>query len=45
MAWVKGFLKTVTDKLTASGKVDRIDEFKKGATELVKFVVSRFDEF
>ena len=45
MAYVKNFLKAVTDKLTARGKADRIDEFKKGCTEFVKFVISKYSEF
>ena len=45
MAYVKNFLKAVTDKLTARGKADRIDEFKKGCTEFVKFVISKYAEF
>jgi hypothetical protein len=44
MAWVKGYLAKVTDKLKASGKEARVDGFKKGATELVKFVISKWDE-
>ena len=44
MAWVKGYLAKVTDKLKANGKEDRVDGFKKGATELVKFVISKWDE-
>ena len=45
MAWVKGFLKLVSERLEADGKQDRVPEFKKGATELVKFIVAQFDEF
>ena len=45
MAYVKGFLATVTAKLEASGKAERVPEFKKGATVLVKLIDSKFDEF
>lgn len=45
MAYVKGFLKSVTEKLEATGKADRVPGFKKGATELVKLIVAKFDEF
>jgi hypothetical protein len=45
MAYVKQFLKAVSEKLESIGKGDRIPEFKKGATEMVKYIVGRFDEF
>lgn len=45
MAYVKDFLKAVTERLDKTGKADRIPGFKKGATELVKLIISRFDEF
>jgi hypothetical protein len=45
MGYVKTFLAAVTAKLEAKGKQDRVPEFKKGATELVKFIVSKYDEF
>ena len=45
MTIVKTILKTTSEKLTSSGKEARIDEFKKGATEMVKYVISKFDEF
>jgi hypothetical protein len=44
MLWCKGYLAKVTAKLTEIGKADRVDGFKKGATEMVKFIVSRYDE-
>mgnify|MGYP002045294229 FL=1 len=34
----------IVAKLNETGKADRIPGFKKGATELVKFIASRFDE-
>ena len=43
MAWVKGFLKTVSEHLEKTGKAERIPEFKKGATDLVKLIVAEFD--
>ena len=45
MGYVKTFLAAITAKLEAKGKTDRVPEFKKGATELVKFIVSKYDEF
>jgi len=45
MAWVKGFLGGVTAVLEKNGKAERIPGFKKGATDLVKLIVSKFDEF
>ena len=44
-AYVKTYLAAVVAKLEATGKAERIPEFKKGATELVKFILSKFDEF
>ena len=44
MAVIKGYLKTVTDKLKET-KPERADAFKKGATDVVKLIVSKFDEF
>ena len=45
MALIKGYLKKVVEKLKENGKEDRVKEFQKGATELVKFIVGQFDEF
>ena len=45
MALVKPYLKKTSEKLKEIGKEDRIPGFKAGATELVKFIVGRFDEF
>ena len=45
MAWVKNFLKAVVAKLKEIGKEDRVAAFQKGATEFVKFVIPRIDEF
>lgn len=42
---IKVFLKNVADKLEANGKSDRVAPFKKGATEVVKFILGRFKEF
>lgn len=43
-AWAKGYLGAVVKKLQETGKADRVDGFKKGATELVKFTMSKIDE-
>ena len=44
MSMIKVYLKKVVDKLKASGKEDRVAGFQKGATELVKFVMGKYDE-
>ena len=43
-AWAKGYLGAVTKHLTSKGKEERVPEFKKGATEAVKFIMSKIDE-
>ena len=45
VAWVKGFLGTVSKHLESKGKTERIPEFKKGATELTKLIMGQYDEF
>ena len=45
MAMLKAFLKKVVGHLKENGKEDRVAEFQKGATEMVKFIMGRFDEF
>jgi hypothetical protein len=45
MTYIKTFMKNLKTWLEANGKSDRVAEFQKGATEFVKFVVSKFDEF
>ena len=44
MAIVKPYLKRVVEKLKASGKEDRVAGFQQGATEMIKFIVSKFSE-
>lgn len=44
MAWCKAYFAKVTAKLEERGQKDRIDGFKKGATDLVKFIVANYDE-
>ena len=44
MQWCKGYLAKVTAKLTEKGKEDRIPEFKKGATQLVKLIAGNWEE-
>ena len=44
MAYIKGYLKTIKEKLEANGKTARIAPFQKGATELVKPLVGKWDE-
>ena len=45
MAIIKGYLKRVVGYLKENGKEDRVADFQKGATELIKFIVGKFDEF
>ena len=45
MATVKPLLKRVVDHLKEKGKDDKVKPFQKAATELIKFVVAKFDEF
>jgi len=44
MSMLKGYLKRVVDHLKENGKEDRVDGFKKGATEMIKFIMGKFDE-
>ena len=43
-AWAKGYLPKVVAHLEKIGKPERAPEFKKGATEGVKFIMSKIDE-
>ena len=45
MAWAKPYLAKVVEKLTASGKADRVPIFKAEAANIIKFVMSKIDEF
>jgi hypothetical protein len=44
MAYIKGYLKAIKEKLEASDKTDRVATFQKGATALVKELVGKWDE-
>lgn len=44
MAVIKAYLKKIVEKLKESGKEDRVKGFQQGATEMIKFIVSKFDE-
>ena len=44
MAILKGFLKRIVGHLNDNGKGDRVAGFKAGATEMIKFVMEKFDE-
>lgn len=44
MNMCKTLLKKTVAHLNANGKEDRVDGFKKGATEFIKFVMDKFDE-
>ena len=45
MATVKPLLKRVVDHLKEKGKDDKVKPFQAAATNLIKFVVGKFDEF
>ena len=38
------YLKKVKGKLEEAGQTERVATFQKGATELVKFILSKYDE-
>ena len=44
MQWVRGYMQKIVAKLNEQGRADRIPEFKKGATELVKLIAGKFSE-
>ena len=44
MGLIKALMKRTVEKLNEVGKEDRVAGFKKGATDMVKFVVGKFDE-
>ena len=44
MTWVRGFLKATTLRIKESNP-DREADMKAGATQLVKLITSKFDEF
>ena len=41
---LKAYLKRVVAHLTDNGKEDRVPDFKTGATEMIKFIMGKFDE-
>ena len=44
MAYIKDYFKKVISYLEENGKSDRVDGFKKGAQEFIKFIVPKFDD-
>jgi hypothetical protein len=44
MALIKPYLKAVVAKLKELGKEDRVKGFQQGATQMIKFIVEKFDE-
>ena len=44
MGMIKLYLKRVVGWMKENGKEDRVADFQKGATEMVKFVMGKFDE-
>lgn len=45
MNMLKAYLKKVVTHLTDNGKEERVPGFKAGATEMIKFIMGKFDEF
>ena len=41
---VKAYLKRVVAHLKEKGKDERVADFQKGATEMIKFIVGKYDE-
>ena len=44
MSMLKAYLKRVVGHMKENGKEDRVAGFQKGATQMVKFVMGKFDE-
>ena len=44
MVMIKAYLKKTCTWLNENGKGDRVDGFKQGATEMIKFIMGKFDE-
>jgi hypothetical protein len=44
MTMLKAYLKKVVGYLKENGKEDRVAGFKGGATEMIKFIMEKFDE-
>ena len=44
MSFLKAYFAKIVKYLEDNGKADRVDTFKKGATEFTKFIVPKFDE-
>jgi Translationally controlled tumour protein len=45
MNMIKTYLKRVVAFLKEKGKEDRVKGFQAGATELIKFIMAKYDEF
>jgi hypothetical protein len=45
MTYVKDFLKKLKTHLESTGKADKVESFQKGASDFIKFVVSKFEDF
>ena len=41
---IKAYLKRVVAFLKEKGKEERVPEFQKGATEMIKMIIGKFDE-
>ena len=44
MGNIKAYLKRLEEHLKANEKETRVPDFKKGATQMVKFIVTNFDK-
>ena len=42
--YIKAYLKKIVEHLKANGKEERVPDFQKGATELTKFILGKWDE-
>ena len=43
-AYIKGYFKKVVEYLEKNGKSERVEGFKKGATDFVKFIMKKFND-
>ena len=44
MTMIKAYLKRVVAFLKEKGREERVPDFQKGATEMIKFIIGKFDE-
>ena len=44
VAYIKDYFKKIVAYLEKNGKSDRVDSFKKGAQDFIKFIIPKYDE-